>query len=215
MTARIINRRAFLQVCGTITVGFIGTLALPTSQPAMADSPPRSNGFVASDPIARLAAEALAAVGDEQYASHRDKVASAVASRLELDLIAMQRAWAPADVDHQIAILTGLTQLGVPYRRNTSMPGVGFDCSGLTTYAWAGAGYDLTRQSTAQIRQSAPRSIETAQAGDLMQYPGHVMIWLGLGRAVLQSPNPRRTVEVVLYREGRNVKVGDPTGRVS
>ena len=49
-----------------------------------------------------------------------------------------------------------MTQVGVPYRTNTSQEGVGFDCSGLTTYAWARAGVELFRQSGTQINEAAP-----------------------------------------------------------
>ena len=166
-----------------------------------------------------LAQDALSVLGangndveSREFATKRDLVASAIAVRLAIDPAQMAAAWSHADLEHQQALLAGLTQLGVPYRRNTSTPGVGFDCSGLTTYAWAGAGLTLVRQSSAQIQAAAPRTIDTAQPGDLMQYPGHVMMWLGVGRAALQAPNPGRTVEVVLYRTGRRVRIGDPTG---
>lgn len=167
---------------------------------------------VPADFIRTLASETLVAVGTDDYPHRRDQVAAAVATALGIDAGQMQSAWAAADDEHQRALLTGLTQLGVPYRRNSSVAGVGFDCSGLTTYAWAGAGVALVRQSTAQIRAAAVRTPDTAQAGDLMQYPGHIMIWLGVDRAVLQSPNPGRSVEIVLYRAGRKVRIGDPTG---
>ena len=110
------------------------------------------------------------------------------------------------------ALAAALSQLGVAYRRNTSKPGVGFDCSGLTSYAWAQAGFDLARQSTAQIRAAAPRDLETAMAGDLVQYPGHVMMYLGVDRAVVHAVMPGRPVEVDVVKARRNLKFGDPTG---
>ena len=88
------------------------------------------------------------------------------------------------------------SQLGVAYRRNTSKAGEGFDCSGLTTYAWAQAGVTLVRQSAAQIRAAAPRTWETAQAGDLVYYPGHVSMYLGVDRLIVHSPYTGRNVEV-------------------
>ncbi len=203
-------RRAAIAV-----VAISSVFAVSASPVAEAVAPARVAS--ADDPVVALAQDALLTLhgsGDDQalYPAKRDLVAAAVASRLAIDPALMSAAWASADLEHQQAVLTGLTQLGVPYRRNTSTPGVGFDCSGLTTYAWAGAGVTLVRQSSAQIQAAAPRTVETAQAGDLMQYPGHVMMWLGVGRAALQAPNPGRTVEVVLYRSGRRVRVGDPTG---
>ena len=146
------------------------------------------------------------------YTSQRDAVAASVAARLMIDPSTLQHVWAAADAEHQEALLAGLTQLGVPYRRNTSKEGEGFDCSGLTTYAWGQAGFTLARQSSTQIRQAAPRTFETAQAGDLVQYPGHVMMWLGVGKSILHSPYSGRNVEVVTLSSKRSLKVGDPTG---
>ena len=40
----------------------------------------------------------------------------------------------------QIAINAALRQLGVRYSYGMSSPGVAFDCSGLTTYAWGKIG---------------------------------------------------------------------------
>jgi len=175
----------------------------------------------AADPIAEQAALALALwrkyedTGDvsvlASFSSQRDAVAAAVAARLLIDSPTLQRAWAAADAEHQVALTAALSQLGVPYRRNTSKEGVGFDCSGLTTYAWGKAGFVLTRQSTAQIRLADPRTFETAQAGDLVQYPGHVMMWLGVGKAIVHSPYPGRDVEVTNGPSRKTLKVGDPT----
>jgi cell wall-associated NlpC family hydrolase len=111
-----------------------------------------------------------------------------------------------------MALLAAFTQLGVPYRRNTSKPGQGFDCSGLTTYAWGEAGFVLQRQSTAQIRASAARDEMSAQAGDLVQYPGHVMMWLGVDRSIIHAPYTGRNVEVDAVSARHRVRFGDPTG---
>jgi len=206
--------------CVVALLMIAATLVLAaTAVPAAASGPPTIATPPAGDPVAVLAEKALSvlrsgekAKGAREYATTRDAAAAAIATRLAIDPAQMVAAWSNSDLEHQRALLTGLTQLGVPYRRNTSKPGVGFDCSGLTTYAWAGAGVTLVRQSAAQMQAAAARTIETAQAGDLLQYPGHVMMWLGVDRAALQSPNPGRTVEVVLYRSGRRLRIGDPTG---
>ena len=59
--------------------------------------------------------------------------------------------------EHQVAVLAALAQLGVSYVSNSSEPGVAFDCSGLTAYAWGRAGVALYRQSGVQISDAAPR----------------------------------------------------------
>ena len=146
------------------------------------------------------------------YEQARDHIATEIAARLEIDPLVLQAAWQRADLEHQVALMGAFTQLGVPYRRNTSKAGEGFDCSGLTTYAWSQAGFLLRRQSTAQIRAAAARDELTAQAGDLVQYPGHVMMWLGVERSIVHAPYSGRNVEVDQFSSRRRVTYGDPTG---
>ena len=123
---------------------------------------------------------------------------------------AMARAWASADVEHQKALLAALTQLGVPTGRTRRKPGVGFDCSGLTTYAWAEAGVSLPRQSGAQITAAAERDEDTAEAGDLVYYPGHVMMYLGVDDADRPRLQPRERRRAVCCRASARLRYGDP-----
>jgi cell wall-associated NlpC family hydrolase len=108
-------------------------------------------------------------------------------------------------------VLAALSQLGVSYQSNSSEPGVAFDCSGLTAYAWGRAGVQLYRQSSVQISDASPRARETALAGDLVQYPGHVMMYLGVGDAIVHASNPETDVELSTLRD-RSYSWGDPTG---
>ena len=125
----------------------------------------------------------------------------------------MVEAWASTPPAHQVAVLAAMTQIGVPYRTNMSQEGVGFDCSGITTYAWAKAGFQLTRQSSSQIREAGPLDRASARAGDLVQYPGHVMMYLGVGDAIVHSVQTGRTVELdtISARRTNSVRFGDPT----
>ena len=143
----------------------------------------------------------------------RRATAEQVAERLALDADELEAAWADSDVNHQTALLAALTQVGVPYKKFAMKPGIGFDCSGLTSFAWGQAGFNLPHNSTRQIRAADPRTHDTAQAGDLLRYPGHVMMWLGVGQAVIHSPQPRQFVEVrILAQRSMNRSIfGDPT----
>jgi cell wall-associated NlpC family hydrolase len=215
------RRATHVGVAAILTTIGLATVAVPVTQAAPATATGANRARIA-DPIADRAGQALLllkrfeATGDplalQGFESARDEIAAAVAQRLGLQPADMQAAWARADHPHQTAVIAALGQLGVAYRRNTSRPGVSFDCSGLTSYAWAQAGVQLTRQSSAQIRNAAPRDPQTAQAGDLVQYPGHVMIWLGVERAVVHAVMPGRPVEVLLINERRSLRWGDPTG---
>lgn len=208
-------RRVAIAAALTCTGALAGLPVVATAAPAAVRS---AASPAPGDPAATAATEVLAlldawqAGGDlAAYVVARDQLATVVADRIGVSAEAMRTAWADADAEHQRALLSALTQLGVPYRRNTSKPGIGFDCSGLTTYAWAQAGFTLPRSSGAQIRNARAVDDTTAQAGDLVHYPGHVMMWLGVDRAIIHSPQRGKTVEVDVLKR-RTVRFGDPTG---
>jgi len=148
-----------------------------------------------------------------KYVALRTQVAALVAMRLSISVSGLSEAWARADAEHQIAVLAAVSQLGVPYRRFAMQPGVALDCSGLTTFAWGEAGFSIQRNSTQQMRSAEPRNIWTAQAGDLVRYPGHIMMWLGSGFGVIHSPEPGRSVElkVLGISSLRRSTFGDPS----
>lgn len=135
------------------------------------------------------------------YQVFADRLAVPVAVALDLDVRELQRSWASARVSRQRAIIAGLTQLGVPYRLNTSIPFKGFDCSGLTSYAWGVAGVEIARGSRAQFYGAKPIKVEQVQLGDLIWRPGHVAMYLGVPGAVLQAPYGGRSVEIQLMNE--------------
>jgi len=111
-----------------------------------------------------------------------------------------------------IAVQAALAQQGVPYRYATSIPGQGFDCSGLTAYAWAQAGVGLPHQSRAQYASIPHVPKESAQPGDLIFFYSpisHVSIYLGNGMQV-HAPNTGTTVSVAPVNWGKVVGVGRP-----
>jgi cell wall-associated NlpC family hydrolase len=102
--------------------------------------------------------------------------------------------------------------LGVPYRYAQASPGVAFDCSGLTYYAWAQAGVNLPRNSRMQAAAIPRVPIAAAQPGDLLFYYSpisHVGIYLGNGQLV-HAPNTGTHVKVANVRWGKVVAVGRP-----
>ncbi|MEO5901017.1 MAG: NlpC/P60 family protein, partial [Ilumatobacteraceae bacterium] len=137
-----------------------------------------------------------------------------VANRLAVDAGDLEAAWRSADSPHQRALMAAFSQLGVPYRRLASNPGVGFDCSGLTAYAWSEAGVEIAHQSGSQIKSISARTADTAEAGDIVYYPGHAMMYLGLPGTIVHAPYSGRTVEVdfVSKSHRKSVRYGDPTG---
>ena len=147
------------------------------------------------------------------YAAHRTATARLAARQLGYNEFAMIDAWKNTTLDHQRAVLAAMTQIGVPYRTNSSAEDEGFDCSGLTSYAWRESGIELQRISGMQIRNSTKLDRTTAKAGDLVHYPGHVMMYLGVDDAIVHSVNTGRTVEIdtISARSVNRVTFGDPS----
>jgi cell wall-associated NlpC family hydrolase len=111
-----------------------------------------------------------------------------------------------------IAVNAALAQQGVPYRYASSSPGVAFDCSGLTAYAWGQAGVGLPHQSRQQYASVPHVSPSQAQPGDLLFYYSpisHVGIYLGGGQLV-HAPNTGKTVSVASVNWGKVTGVGRP-----
>ena len=125
----------------------------------------------------------------------------------------LQAAWARADATHQQALLGALTQLGVPYRRNTSKPGEGFDCSGLTTFAWARPASRCTRQSAAQIRAAGAAHVRD-RPGRRPRATTPATCRCGSASTGRSSTAPYtgRNVEVKIQGGNKSLRFGDPTG---
>ena len=112
----------------------------------------------------------------------------------------------------QVAINAALKQLGTPYRYAMSVPGVAFDCSGLTTYAWGKAGVGLPRNSRAQFNALPKIPKSMAMPGDLI-FTGspihHVGIYLG-GGTMVHAPQYGDRVKVSPVRWFKVVGVVRP-----
>jgi cell wall-associated NlpC family hydrolase len=146
------------------------------------------------------------------YLAARDRVAAEVATALGVAGDEVIAAWRRSDATKQEAVLAALSQVGVPYRSMASEEGVGFDCSGLTSYAYRRAGVEIARPSRGQINEATRIDAAVAEAGDLVYYPGHVSMSLGVPGAIVHSPNSGDYVEVTWIRQGRRVVYGDVLG---
>ncbi len=111
-------------------------------------------------------------------------------------------------------IETALAQVGDPYVWGASGPD-GFDCSGLTSYAYAAAGVSLPRASRSQATVGREVSRAELQPGDLVFFYNpisHVGLYIGNGQMVhartFGQPVAVTTVDQAGYRFGRRIVGG-------
>jgi len=119
---------------------------------------------------------------------------------------------APASSKAGAAIRAALSQLGVRYRFGSKAPGVSFDCSGLTSWAWGVAGVGIPRTSRTQYAGLTRIPTSAIQPGDLIfsGYPiHHVAMYLGNGQMV-HAPRTGDVVKVSAVYWSRVVGVVRP-----
>ncbi|WP_030390185.1 C40 family peptidase [Streptomyces sp. NRRL S-241] len=95
------------------------------------------------------------------------------------------------------ALRYAAAQIGKPYVWGAEGPG-SFDCSGLTSQAWAHAGRAIPRTSQEQWARLPKVPLESLRPGDLVVYfpkATHVGLYVGDGK-VIQAPRPGARVKV-------------------
>ncbi|KJK45456.1 C40 family peptidase [Streptomyces sp. NRRL F-4428] len=95
------------------------------------------------------------------------------------------------------ALRYAAAQIGKPYVWGAEGPG-SFDCSGLTSQAWAHAGRAIPRTSQEQWARLPRVPLDQLRPGDLVVYfpkATHVGLYVGDGK-VIQAPRPGSVVKV-------------------
>ncbi|MFF2012888.1 NlpC/P60 family protein [Streptomyces sp. NPDC058195] len=95
------------------------------------------------------------------------------------------------------AVAYAIDQIGKPYVWGAQGPN-SFDCSGLTSRAWAKAGRPIPRTSQEQWRRLRKVPVNALRPGDLVIYfpkATHVALYIGKG-LVVQAPRPGSRVKV-------------------
>lgn len=144
----------------------------------------------------------------EQLESRLEKKEKEQLAKLEQEAAyKAQTAWLDTGVLKEInskaseegrkAVEFATAQLGKPYVWGAEGPG-SYDCSGLTSQAWAKAGRPIPRTSQEQWKQLQHVDIKDMRPGDLIIYfddASHVAMYVGDG-AIIHAPRPGRTVTI-------------------
>ncbi|WTO80872.1 NlpC/P60 family protein [Streptomyces sp. NBC_00210] len=189
-------------------------IALTTTQEDL-----REKSEDASDQLQKLDAGRKAKANAQTEIEERISAAEKLESKLkkeELDrLLAMeqeagaeaQSAWlssgilkdikAEASAQGAKALAYAILQIGKPYEWGAEGPN-SYDCSGLTSQAWAAAKRPIPRTSQEQWRQLAHIDIKELRPGDLIIYhrdASHVGMYIGHG-SIVHAPRPGRNVTI-------------------
>ena len=118
----------------------------------------------------------------------------------------------PSSSRGAIAVAAAKSQIGVRYIKYMSREGVGFDCSGLTGWAWEQAGVSIPHQSRQQFNTTAHVPIAYIEPGDLIYFYSpitHVGIYIG-GGMMVDAPGPGRFVRLAAVTFNKVVGVSRP-----
>jgi peptidoglycan DL-endopeptidase CwlO len=163
---------------------------------------------------ARLAAEAQARLEAQQAAARAAALEAqneADAATFNAEIVAPDVAAAPAPApapppDGSRAsqvIAVAMQYLGVPYVWGGASPSTGFDCSGLTSYAYAQIGISLPHHAASQYNYGTPVSRDDLQPADLVFFNGlgHMGMYIGGGQFI-HAPHTGDVVKISSLYEG-------------
>ncbi|MFG2604143.1 NlpC/P60 family protein [Streptomyces sp. NPDC048514] len=134
---------------------------------------------------------------EKERLAELERAAALKAQTAWLDTGVLEDAAGKASSQGEKAVRFATAQLGKPYVWGAEGPD-SFDCSGLTSQAWAAAGHPVPRTSQEQWRQLEHVAVKDMRPGDLIIYfddASHVAMYVGDG-AIIHAPRPGRTVTV-------------------
>ncbi|SDN81799.1 Cell wall-associated hydrolase, NlpC family [Klenkia soli] len=144
------------------------------------------------DQLAGYRADYARLAGPQQAAVDTAVAGPELSAASMADAAAAAPAAAPTEAA-AAAVATALEQVGKPYVVGAAGPD-GFDCSGLTQFAYAAAGVSLPHSSRAQSGLGVPVSRADLQPGDLVFFyspVSHVGMYIGNGQMVHASVSGR------------------------
>jgi cell wall-associated NlpC family hydrolase len=132
---------------------------------------------------------------EKERLAELERQAAAKAQTAWLDTGVLKDATGEASAPGAQAVRYATAQVGKPYEWGAEGPKT-YDCSGLTSQAWAHAGQPIPRTSQQQWKQLKHVDVRDMRPGDLVIYFGdasHVGMYIGDG-TIVHAPRPGRTV---------------------
>ncbi|MFG2128987.1 NlpC/P60 family protein [Streptomyces sp. NPDC048751] len=134
---------------------------------------------------------------EKERLAQLEKEAADKAQTAWLDSGAIEEVGGTSTEQGEKAVEFATAQIGKPYVWGAEGPD-SYDCSGLTSQAWAAAGHGIPRTSQEQWRQLPHVDVKDMRPGDLIIYfddASHVAMYIGDGNMV-HAPRPGRTVTI-------------------
>ncbi len=166
----------------------------------------RRQAELARQAQARLAAQRLAAEQAQIIASQQAQEAQDAQDQTiytqtpDVAVTPVPVAPPPDGTKASQVIAVAMQYLGVPYVWGGASPSQGFDCSGLTTYAFAQIGVSLPHHAATQYGYGTPVSREDLQPADLVFFHGlgHMGMYIG-GDQFIHAPHTGDVVKISTF----------------
>jgi cell wall-associated NlpC family hydrolase len=158
---------------------------------------------------AELAAQARARLAAQQAASAAEATSESTYSATTVWIDAPTGAPPPDGSKASQVIAIALQYLGTPYVWGGASPSEGFDCSGLTSYAYAQIGISLPHHAASQYNLGVPVSYDELQPADLVFFSGlgHMGMYIGGGQFV-HAPHTGDVVRIANMSDRMGSYVG-------
>ena len=149
---------------------------------------------------ARLEAQRLAAqqaLDAQDQATYTPAVVDVATPTVDITETFIPIAPPPDGTQASQVIAIAMQYLGVPYVWGGSSPSTGFDCSGLTSYAYAQIGISLPHHAASQYGYGTPVSYGDLQPADLVFFSGlgHMGMYIGGGQFI-HAPHTGDVVKI-------------------
>lgn len=188
------NVKTVRRIAGTTAIAAVATLAGPAAANAAEVVVPNTNYSFNVQGLENVPNIKQVPNIDKYVPSLSNQGSASTTTAAKANYSASASAKPAASSTGQKVVDAVYSKIGAPYAWGATGPS-SFDCSGLTSWAYAQAGKQIPRTSQAQASGGTPVAISDLQPGDIVAYYGgatHGGIYVGNGQIVdaLNSGTP-------------------------